>query len=269
MVGRVCAFVAAAVTLLTGSGCISCGEQGFATAYEIGPNCNVPTCQRNQVYVFAISGMNPTGLAALDSLREELSSQGFAKVCTGQSIFALWMDIQMREIYKEQPDAVFVILGSEGGASTAMRLAWKSKERGLPVAALVLLDAGGSTVIPEFGVRTLALGNGEGIASETASESIRIADAQSDTLPTHPRTISAVTQLLQEVAASTKPPTIEHVTAWWYPDAPAARPMVDSGPDGNWAFLFEQPGMVPRSIELDDGRDLARRPPSPYTSAIR
>ena len=85
----------AAVVLLAGPGCVCCGDKGYAIANETGAQCEVPVCQRNQVYVFAVGGMNPAAVMALDSFREDLNRQGFAKVGTGQSIHAWWMARQM------------------------------------------------------------------------------------------------------------------------------------------------------------------------------
>jgi hypothetical protein len=74
-----------AVILLFTTGCVSCGNASYATAYEMGPACDIPAAQLNQVYVFAVSGMNPASILALESLREELNRPGFAKVATGQT----------------------------------------------------------------------------------------------------------------------------------------------------------------------------------------
>src|SRR5437868_15108129 len=120
MTGKTWLLAGVAATLLAGSGCVSCGYDSCGRAYERGPDCDTPTCQRDQVYVFAVGGMNPAAMLALESLREELNRQGFAKVGTGQVIHTWWMARQMREIRAHDPDAAFGILGSESGAPAAV-----------------------------------------------------------------------------------------------------------------------------------------------------
>jgi hypothetical protein len=204
------------------------------------------------VYVFAVGGMNPAEMMALESLRGELARQGFAKVATGQTVQTVWMAQEMRDIRAHEPDAVFVVLGSGSGAPAAARLAGRAQAKGLPVAAVVLLGAEGSTAATDLGVRTLTLG-GNGRFATTVS----------------PETVGAVSQLLQEVAQAAPPPAVEHVAGWWYPDAPPARPFVDPGTDGDWAFLFDQPGTVPLAIS-DAPPAAVTNPGAPvYTSVVR
>src|SRR5437867_2460531 len=107
--------------LLAGSGCMTCGSKGYGLAREAGPDCDVPTCQRSQVYVFVIGDMNPVHMLALESFREQLNRQGYAKVATGQTVHASWMAAEMRRIWNAEPDAVFVVIGAEGAAATAAR----------------------------------------------------------------------------------------------------------------------------------------------------
>jgi hypothetical protein len=269
MTGKTWLLAGVAVILLTGPGCVCCGNKSYAVAHEMGAECEVPTCQRNQVYLFAIGGMNPAEMLALESLREGLNRQGFAKVGTGQSVHVGVMVRQMREIRTHEPDAVFVILGSEAGAPAAVRLAERSQAEGSPIAALVILDAEGKTPVPDIGVRTLALGSGYGTSPATATESVNVPVTGRFALPTDARTVAIVTQLLHEVAQTTASPVVEHVMGWWYPDAPPARPVVDPGRDGNWVFLFDQPGDVPLAIGQGQPAFAAKPKPPVYTSAAR
>src|SRR5262245_32787883 len=100
-------------SVVAGSGCVSCGSNGYGLAHDAGPTCDLPECQRNQVYLFAVGGMNPAAALALDNLRLKLNEQGFAKVATGQTVNTGWMAGEMRRIHAENPEAVFVILGAE------------------------------------------------------------------------------------------------------------------------------------------------------------
>jgi hypothetical protein len=242
-----CSLIAATVViLLAGSGCETCGSKGFGVAYEAGPNCEVPTCQRNQVYVFAVCGVNPLESLALDHLREELNKQGFSKVASGHTVFAYSMASQMRQIHAENPDAAFIIIGSETGAPTAVRFAEKAVADGLPVAAFVLLDRDGHTALPNLGVRTIAIG-GPGAATSATGEAVVVAGTGRFTLASDMRTADVITRLLNEIAW-TIPQTVQVENEWSYPHTPPARPMLDPGPHVDWAFLFDEPGGVTRAI---------------------
>jgi hypothetical protein len=258
--------------LLAAPGCVCCGNKSYAVAHEMGAECEVPTCQRNQVYVFAVSGMNPAGVVALDSLREELNRQGFAKVGTGQTIHAWWMAREMRRIRSHEPDAVFVIVGSEAGGPAAVGLAEKAKADGLPVAAVVLLDADGQTPppAPSPGTRAIAIG-AAAVPPAFGVESVAVPGVGRFDLPTDANTVATLTALLNDVAQAGVPPTVEHVLGWWYPGAPPARPVVDPGHDPQWAFLFDDAGAVPSPLG-ERGPVITATPAAPaptYTSAQR
>lgn len=216
MSGRSGLIAGVAGILLAGSGCVSCGNHSYGEAHEVGPDCEVPTCQRNQVYVFAVSGMNPLDMLALDALRGELARRGFAKVATGQAVHAGWMTREMRRIREEQPEAVFVLLGSEGGAVTAAKLAEQAVADGLPVGAVVLVSRDPKPA-PAVGnnLRVEAV-NGHG--SEHAA---------------------GVATVLNEVAATTPLPVIVERVGWDYPHAPEPRPEIEPR-DPNWSFLFDR-----------------------------
>ena len=269
MKGKTWLLAVVAIVILTGPGCICCGNGSYSAAREVGADCTEPTSQRNQVYLFAVGGMNPASVAALGSLREELNRQGFAKVGTGQVVHEWWMARQMREIHSQEPEAVFVVLGSDSGCPTAARLAEKARSQGLPLAAVVFLDAEGSATVgnPAFSVRTVALGRV--VTRPFGVESVDLPDAGTYTLPTDPRVVAAVTQVLTEVAQATPPPTVEHVSDWWYQDAPPARPLVELRDDHRWAFLFDAPGTVPAPIV--ESHPSAVEPPAypGYTSVVR
>lgn len=234
-------------SLMAGSGCVSCGSKGFGLARDAGPTCDLPECQRNQMYIFAVGGLNPAGAMALDSLRLKLNEQGFAKVASGQTIHTWWMTREMRRIHAEEPEAVFVIVGAESGGSSAAKLAEKALTEGLPVGAVVLLDAEGRTPASPPGVRTLTVG-GFGGATTAGTESVVVPDVGRYGLLTDPRTIEAVARVLNEVAATIPLPATQVVAEWSYPHAPEMRPLVEMNTNPEWAFLFDEPGGATRAI---------------------
>jgi hypothetical protein len=233
---------AVAAILLAGTGCVCCGNKGYGLARDVGPDCDLPTCQRDQVYVFAVGGMNPLLWADLDELRERLNRKGFAKVATGQTVAYWWVAGEMRRVREDNPNAVFVLLGGEGGTATAVRLAEKAAEDGLPVGAVVLIDPEGKARPPKGGLRTLTL------ASPDAGE---------------------ITSLLTELAAATPPRVTEEATGWHYKYAPDPRPTLDPSLAPEWAYMFDRPGGSTRPIgELE--RVIVTKPaPDPATTASR
>lgn len=268
MTGRRGLIAGVAAILLAGPGCVCCGNKGYGLAREAAPGCDVPDCQRNQVYVFAVSGVNPAGMIALDGFRKQLNRQGFAKVATGQVIHAWWMAHEMRRIRADDPNAVFVLVGSEAGGPTAVRLAEQAVGRGIPVGGVVLIDAEGKTPAPRNGVRTLTVGGGYGTASASGVESLAVPDAGRFTLPSDSRAVAAVTHLLNEVAAATALPPTEEVVGWEYEHAPEPRPILDPSRSPEWVFLFDQPGGVTRPIG-ESAPVVVAKPSQPATTAAR
>ncbi len=267
MNGRTSLIVAVMASVLAGSGCVSCGSKGYGLAYEAGPACEVPTCQRNMVYVFCIGGLNPLHTHALDSLREQLNKQGFAKVGTAQTGQSGWVAGEMKCIHKTVPDAVFVLLGVESGGDTAVRLAENARAAGLPVAAVVLIDPDGKTQAPDDGTRVLAVSTGGyGMASSSTVESIIIPRATRHALPSDPRTVATVLQLLNEVALGVPQPVLQDPAFWEYPHAPEPRPSVNPRNSGDWLFLFDQPGGHVRPLGETPMPAVVAKPPVPATA---
>src|SRR5690242_441925 len=113
-------------SVVAGAVCVSCGDKGYGLAHDAGPTCELSECQRNQVYLFAVGGMNPAAVLALDDLRLKLNEKGFAKVATAQTIQTGWMAAEMRRVHADNPDAVFVLLGAESGGTSTAKLAEKT-----------------------------------------------------------------------------------------------------------------------------------------------
>ena len=205
--------------LLAGSGCTSCGGNGYGLARHIGPECEIPSCQRNLVYVFAISGVHPVEMAAVDTFRDELNRKGFAKIGTGQALHATWMANEIKCIRCNEPNAVFVFVGVEGGALTAQRLAEKVAADGVPVAAMVMFERRCTDRQPVNGCRLLTMAEKPVSADES---------------------IAMVADLLNEIAATTHPAVITEKTSWDYKHAPDQRPHVAPGDNPDWTFLFDE-----------------------------
>ncbi len=233
--------------LLAGSGCMSCGGNGYGLAREAGPDCEALACQRNQVYVFAISGLNPLEMCAVDQFRDKLNRNGYAKVGTGQIVHAMWMANEIKCIRCNEPNAAFVIVGVEGGASTAVRLAEKVSADGANVAGIVLFEKKGCNRTSPQGPRFLTVPNN----SVSCDESVAL-----------------VTHLLNEVAATTIQPVVVETVGWDYPHAPEPRPMVAPGHSPDWAFLFDE--SIPSRAGTTPVPAIATKPAAqPNTTAAR
>lgn len=227
MSGRTGLTACVAAVLLAGAGCVSCGADGYGHARLAAPDCEVPTCQRNQVHVFVIGGMSPAVPFTLEGFREELGRKGFAKVTTAQAVYAPWVAYEMRRVRKDEPNTVFVLVGTEGGTPAARWLAERAASKGVPVAGLVLFDRSGTPRPTGADLRTVTVSSA----------------------PTAPESVAVVAQLLNEVASSAPIPS-SFVLESDYPYAPAPRPTIDPNRDPDWAFLFDdgappQPALAP------------------------
>jgi len=263
MGGRRWLIAGVVASLLAGSGCISCGSKGYGLALEAGPTCEFATCQRDRVYVFAVSGLNPVSMFALDGLRESLNRQGYAKVATAPSVYAGWMAAEMRRIHVDRPDAVFVVVGYESGGPTAVKLAEKAATDGMTIGGVVLIDSEGKTAAPASAIRTLAVGSVYGLGSSGEVTSVVIPDAGWYKLPSDDRTVAAILAMLHDSTATIPLPAVEEVGEWSYPLAPPMRPTGNPVRDPDWIYLFDQHG---GSTELRNSAGNAT-PPRTYPYA--
>lgn len=246
MTGRLWLIAGVAVVLLNGAGCVCCGHKGYGIARTAAPECGLADCQRNRVYVFAVGGLTPPSAHALDALRGQLNENGFAKVGTAPWTHHTWAAGEMRDIHRNEPGAVFVLVGCGGGGPTAARLAERAAADGLPVAAVVLIDPDGRTP-PRGGVRTLAIG-GYGPGASAGLTSLPAPGVCCNALVTDPQTVAALVSLLNDVAAGVPFDPPEDGPLWEYEHATPARPVVEPGDAaGEWGFLFDLPG-GPRAI---------------------
>jgi hypothetical protein len=227
-----------AAVLVAASGCMTCGHSGYQYAREAGPECELPVCQRNGVYVFAMSSLNPVSVVALDGLREQLNRQGFAKVATGQTIHSGWMHREMRRIHDAEPEAQFIVIGFESAAPAAVRLAERSAAEGLAVGGVVVINSSSMPPPQSSTVRVLAIGAWEDTAQGVEAESAP--NVATYGLATDTRTVEAVGRLMNEVAQIVPIPSTTDVAEWSYPHAPPMREQGDPALAPEWSFLFDQ-----------------------------
>jgi hypothetical protein len=210
--------------VLANTGCVSCCSKSYATARNCGPDCDLPTPCRNNVYVFMVHGVTPTTDCGLEALRTKLAESGFAKVGVGELASAPCVWWEIRQIAKYEPDARFVLLGYDLGATAAVCLARDLRARKIPIEAVVLLDPVGCGESRDL--RTIVIASGSAsYSSLPCMPRVVISEANHFQLPAHPKTVGAISGLLQEIAARDCQPPVDEIQEWNYPHAPEMRPL--------------------------------------------
>jgi|GEM_PF-1751525 len=224
----------------TNTGCISCCHESYAKVLKKGPECDLPTPCRNQIYVFMIHGGTPTTDNGLSALRAKLADEGFAKVGIGEFTDALPIALEIKSIAKCNPEARFVLIGYDMGGAAAVFLARELTARTIPVEGVVLLDP--IACGRPSGVRTLLVTSGATTSMVTHSEHVVVGDANHFQLPAHPQTVAAISDLLRNIATQNYQPPGDPVPAWTYPHAAPMWPIPTPRGD-EWDFLAEQGGV--------------------------
>ena len=240
----------AGVAAILSGGCIAPGYEGVKLAREAGPTCHVPQAERNQVYLFAVTGNTPAETQALDKFCDGISAGGYAKVASGPSVYAGWMLDEMRRIHRENTRAVFVVAGLDSAAALGVKMVEKALAVGIPIQGVVVVDAKDRTPPPNYGIPTLMVGTGAAAPGRWNVESLAVPAPGKLGLPAEIRTIEQVVQLLNEIAIhnpAPSPPISEGEVA--YPFAADVLLTVEPKTDSEWSFLFDQPGGVTRAID--------------------
>jgi hypothetical protein len=222
---------------LANTGCVTCCHKTHEAAYKTGPECELPTPCRGQVYVFLIHGLTPTTGCGLEMLRTKLAENGFAKVGVGELGSGLCIEHEIKNIRACEPDARFVLVGYDLGGASAVALARHLSTKCVPIEAVVLLDP--LNCGAPCGLRTLLITSGKTTSSVPYTDRVIVPDVGHHKLPAHPTTVAAITELLKEIATQNYQPVDASVPAWSYRHAPEMRPtMVAKG--GPWDFLADR-----------------------------
>ncbi len=237
--------LAAVASLFSAPGCICCNHQAYGAARDVGPECTVPLVERQKTYLFMVNGVTPGGSCGLEGLRDELAGQGYSKVGYGQLVHVHWMAQEIRRIQTCDPTARFVVLGFDAGGPAAAWLANDVAKSGVTVDALVLLDPVGKCAMTSANRQTLVITSTAKAPIHELANLVTVPEAGHFTLPTHPKTVAAVTELLGSVASRTQEGVLTTtVIEWTYEHAPPARPISVSGPDTppEWNFMLDIAG---------------------------
>jgi hypothetical protein len=232
--------------LVANTGCVACCHKTHESAWINGAQYNLPTVCRSQVYVFMIHGLTPSTHCGLEALRLKLGEDGFPKVGMGELVHICWVESEIKSIAKCEPEARFVLVGYDLGACVAQKLARDLVSEGIPVESLVFLDPLGVSSKESCPIHTLLITSGTTVAPVPHHDRVVVPDVNHYQLPAHPTTVSAITELLKDIALRSYIPPVDTVQEWSYPHAPAMRP-IPTMTTGKWNFLADQP-TVPNAI---------------------
>ena len=248
------------------TGCVACCSKSYKQALIHGPECDLPAPCRNQVYVFLIHGVTPSSDCGLNSLRVKLAESGFAKVGVGELASALEIACEVKQIRACEPEARFVFVGYDVGGAAAVCLARDLSGKGVPVEAVVLLDP--LACREAAGVPTLLITSGNTTSSAQHSARLTVPDVSHFRLSAHPTTVTAITDMLKEIAVHYWQPGGDPVPEWTYPHAPEMHPETAGRVSEEWDFLSDRPGTAPSIGTRTVTRPLtAPAPAAPATSA--
>jgi hypothetical protein len=261
MNGKSWAAGAVLAIVLANTGCVSCCSTTYAAARKCGPECEVPTPCRGNVYVYMVHGAAPTD-CGLEALREKIAESGFAKVGVAELPGAPCAYFDIKKQARCEPGARFVLVGQELGAAAALCLARELRKDNVPVEAVVLLDPVGCGS-ESCGLQTLLITSGTGYSTAPHTGRLVVADASRSKLPAHPATVGAITEVLKEIAARNCVAPADEIEEWGYPHAPEMRPV--PRPDGTeWDFLAERDGVpAPLGTQATTKRVLPASAPVP------
>lgn len=235
---NLCAWLS--IFLLGSSGCISHNYGGLARSQEVESYHPVPLVQRNRVYIFALSDLNPWHMQQVSRWQKQWQEAGYTKIASGQVPFHLgWMKHQMREIRSEVADAVFVVVLHSSARSSAERWIQECQSEGLPIAQVVVV----ANEKPSLS------------GTEYHADPLVI----DDSLHGHAHLIALLHALARDRGAADG--TRQTSSSWHYPFAPPLRPAGDPQRFPQWSFLFDD------RLSADSPSFLGK-PPFDNTSSI-
>lgn len=216
MTGKRWLAAAGLATLLTQAGCVTCCHTASKAAYEAGPDCELPLCDRQKVYAVLIGGI----AGGMDTVRDRLAARGFTKVYVAPVGPVGWLEREMVRVCAEEPGARFVVVGSGLGCVAAKDLAAAGVAAGVPVDAVLYLDP--AWVDQAAAAPTVVVLSGS--VSETLADThtLFVPSAVPGDLPAHPRSTDAVyRQMALSAGRVVHPPAIGSPE----PDYPYAPPL--------------------------------------------
>jgi hypothetical protein len=131
------------LSLLSASGCLSCFNPVAPPKAEWLATCQgLPQMERSHVFIFMMNGLDPFDCCNLTGVRDCVQRLGFIKTYYGQPVHYFWFASELRRLAKDDPQARFVLVGSQLGANVMCALARDVAEDGVPIDLAVFLDGG-------------------------------------------------------------------------------------------------------------------------------
>jgi len=233
-----------ALGLAASSGCLSCLNPVAGPRADCIELCHtLPRPERNHVYIFFMNGLDPVNCCNLTGVRDSVQKLGFIKTYYGQSCHYYWFASEIRRLKHDDPDARFVLVGSQWGANLMCTLARDLSCGGIPIDLAVFLDGSMLDCKPEHRPdnieRIVHLWSRPGLLKGKdypGAENICIEDANFFGCGGHPETLERLALELSVVAASVPmgAPAVPPPQ-----DAPAPGPVEEKMPlvSKEWDFL--------------------------------
>ncbi len=208
---------------------------------------SLPRCCKDHVHIFLLNGLDPMNYGNLTGLRDYVQSLGFHQTYYGQIYHYWWFQSQIRRIHREDPEAHFVLVGFSVGVNLADFLARSLKPEGVYFDAIVFLS-GNHPLAPMPSeppanagrvVNILADGLMGSWGERDWAEDIRLAGSWHFDTPSHPETLQALAEVLDQVGEAvpeviSEPPP--GLAEFQEPTPRAVRPQVSAKRD-EWDFL--------------------------------
>jgi len=232
--------------LLSSTGCITHNYQGLAHSEEVDRYHPLPTTQRNRVYIFALSNLNPLHVSQVSQWKEQWQAAGFTKITTGQVPFHLgWMKHLMREIHSEDADAVFIVVTHVSARDSAERWVQECRSEGLPIAHVILMGSHESLLAHWKNHNDPLKNYNDTLIMENTAQ------GQAE--------LMAIFHVLAQERRThfTRPSS----SSWRYPLAPPPRPAGDPRRYPQWSYLFDD-------RLLGDSQSTASEPPPDSTPSV-
>jgi hypothetical protein len=138
---RIVAGCLLAVACAANAGCLSCFNPVRGPQADCIALCHEqPRGERNHVYVFFLNGLDPVNCCNLTGVRDCVQRLGFIKTYYGQPFHYWWFASEIRRLRHDDPDARFVLVGSQWGANLVCSLARDLRGDDITIDLALLLD---------------------------------------------------------------------------------------------------------------------------------
>ncbi len=242
------------LTLAPASGCMSCFNPVAPPPPEwVATCCGLPRMERNHVYIFFMNGHDPLNGCNLTGVRDCIQKLGFIKTYYGEPRHFYWFVSEIRRLSAEDPNARFVLVGSQYGANLLAPLACEVSRDGVTIDLAFYLDRGllhcAEHTKPDNILRAVNVWSGHAILKAKkipGADNVCIPDANMLGCGTHAETLERLALELSVVAASIPVETTDS-------PEPEQAPMPSLSPQlpplaEEWSFLNPKPKLagIPR-----------------------